>query len=254
MKKIAVAVLLMAFVTTPAMAELISSSASLQVSTDAYAGDISRLLDNRVPLDSSRALTGNGYDINFLGQSTGGGAGFLEDGAGDGSNFYNGTSELVGNSLLPGADVLTAQEFEVVSPASQPLAALQIQVQLTTTGADLLPTGFQFGPGQPIDLYRMDTGTFSGALPIDPDEGTFDVIDAFFVLFDSTGTSLGAFNMVNGTVAGTTGVSVLEDASIFGFAGDGVVTILQVWNITPEPATLALMGLGGMMLIRRRRA
>ncbi len=256
MKKILALCALVGMVTAPAMADLITNSTDMQVSTEAYTGDVSRLLQDRVPVGTNRALTGNAYDARYLGQSTGGGAGFLEDGSGLGTTFYDGASSTVGTSLLPGADTLSVQEFEVVNPASQPLASLQVQIQLSTTGADILPSGFQFSATQPIDLVRFDSGAFAaGVNAIDPANGTFDVIDAFAVGLDSGGNVVsGPFNMVNGVVAGTLGVSTLFDASIFPGDGLGITSILQVWNITPEPATLALLGMGGLAILRRRRA
>ncbi len=255
MRKAFAVLALAAFVAAPAMADLIPNSSELQVSTEAYTGDTSRLLENRVPVGTSRALTGNAYDARFLGQSSGGGAGFLDDGSGLGTTFYEGTQSTVGTSLLDG-NVLSVQEFEVVNPASQPLASLQIQIELSTPGPDLLPSGFQFSATQPIDLLRFDSGGFgAGVNAIDPDNGMFDVIDAFMVGLDSGGNVVsGPFNMVNGVVAGTLGVSTLSDASIFPGDGLGITSIIQVWNITPEPATLALLGIGGLAIIRRRRA
>ncbi len=256
MKKVLALSALVGMLTVPAMADLIPNSTEMQVSTELYSGDVSRLLENRVPVGSNRALTGNAYDARYLGQSTGGGAGFLENGSGAGSIFYDGNLATVGTSLLPpGTDTLSVQEFEVVNPASQPLAALQIQIQLSTDGADILPSGFQFGPTQPIDLVRFDSGGFAaGTTAIDPANGTFDVIDAFAVGLDSGGTVVsGPFNMVNGVVAGTTGVNTLFDASIFPGDGLGITSIVQVWNITPEPASIALLALGGLAIIRRRR-
>jgi hypothetical protein len=255
MKKVLALSAMVGMLATPALADLITDSGALQVSTSPYAGDVSRLLQDRVPVSESRALTGNAYDARFLGQSTGGGAGFLEDGSGLGTTFYDGALSTVGTSLLPGADLLSVQEFEVVNPVSQPLASLQVQIELSTSGLDLLPSGFQFSPTQPIDLLRFDSGAFgAGTNPIDPANGTFDVIDAFMVGLDSGGGVVaGPFNMVNGVVAGTLGVSTLFDASIFPGDGLGITSIIQVWNITPEPATIAMLGLGGLVMLRRRR-
>lgn len=257
MKKALLTLALLGLIASPAAADIVSNASGLQVSTEVWNGnmvDFARDMEHRVPSGELRDLTGNPYDARFLGQSTLGGAGFLEDGSGAGAILYDGNQNTVGAALLPGGDTLTVQEFEVLNPASQPLAAKQIQIQLSSTlGLDLLPLGFNFGTGNPIDLYRFDSGGFAaGTNAIDPDEAPFDVIDAFFVLLDVNGAVLSVLNMVNGVTAGATGVTTLSDASITG-AGQGATDIIQVWNITPEPGTLALLGLGGMLLIRRRR-
>lgn len=256
MKKVLALFALVGMLSAPAMADLIADSGALQASSTLYSGDVSRLTADRVPVGEARALTGNAYDARFLGQSTGGGAGGLEDQSGLGTTFYDGTLSTVGNSLIAAPDVLSVQEFEVVNPASQPLASLQVQIELSTSGADLLPSGFQFGVGQPIDLLRFDSGGFAaGVNAIDPANGTFDIIDAFMVGLDSGGAVVsGPFNMVNGAIAGTLGATTLSDASIFPGDGLGITSIIQVWNITPEPASIALLGLGGLAIIRRRRA
>ena len=83
---------------------------------------------------------------------------------------------------------------------------------------------------------------------------SFDVKLAQIVLF-SNGAPIFAANLGagNGSFAGQIGQTALGDVAVInGAAGAGVDEIQFQYRITPEPSSLALLALAGLMGFRRR--
>jgi len=92
-----------------------------------------------------------------------------------------------------------------------------------------------------------------GRLPIQYDawvEVSADIdLDANSVEVFYGGTSLGATTWSKGAEA-VHGIDVMD---IFPISNDASVMYYDDISLTPEPATLAMLGVGGLMMLRRRR-
>ncbi len=136
-------------------------------------------------------------------------------------------------------------------------------VTIQSTDGLVLNTG---GNGSPVDLadfFTADTGfneaPMSGDLSRASNGQTFTQYrntGTTLQLLSGAGFNLGEFTAAqlafNGT--GTLDLSALPLPGP-GATGDinGFTDLLGTWQVVPEPSSLALLGLGGLMLLRRRK-
>ncbi len=134
------------------------------------------------------------------------------------------------------------------------------------SGNAMLPAGAQLG-GQIIDTITFDMGTANAggdALAVgspftfDHTESTTPgTFQASFDLLGAGGSVLFSGSWFVTDVGGDafSGVTVItaggSDLSQFGIVGGRAQVVV---NLVPEPASLALMAMGGLVMLRRRRA
>ena len=265
MKKVVVALALVGLLATPAMAGVVKT---YDVSANALLG-----LGSGAPrgLPSTFGFEpGEGFAVGPIGGQVGWTmfAASLAEGHVDTLNPFAGTQHLrISNDPAIAAGTLTGG----FSPDEGPLAAgaysLSVEIAISATGGadyDVVPQAPSQGflsarvkfnvlgdililddPG--LGLAFIDSGTnwTAGAyknLTIDLDAGA-NTIDYFY-----DGALI--YSSVAGVFAGTSfeQTVLLSDNFHIGDTGD-----FDNLNVTPEPATLALIGFGALALIRRRR-
>ena len=130
-------------------------------------------------------------------------------------------------------------------------------------GADLSITvdldGFVFGMGDP-DPFTITGTVGAGGFVADPfGDPLFGTMSggvdlAGNVAIDLAGAGAGAFDLV--TLRGTAAGDLVHiEYEIFEFVGAGpfAVGVLHLDRVIPTPGTLALLGIGGVVMTRRKR-
>jgi len=182
--------------------------------------------------------------------STAGGA-FLDDATGGpaGANLHDfGLTQSMG--LGAGNNILISSTQTILPNGNQQI----VFSVFTETGAAFVPAGATIG-GATINAIQFDIGTPNA--PADPVDfvSPITVVSATFSIFTTAATSFGPFASTATTPGGNSltlrsGVSAGTD--ITGFGVNRMDVTVEVTKI-PAPASLALLGLGGLVATRRRR-
>ena len=249
----------------------IASALVVTVSTSAYANLVTNShfhsFDSRSGNNGLRDASGDSFSAATVGFSDAGGA-FLDDGSG--APVFGGTS-LIG--LGPGGILINIETSEVAGPGpGQSTFTFRfftddgllgtpgfVPAGATISGDAIGQLEFSFGdfrsgpdfvewtpnPGFTIDdattSYLADGAVLAGgALAIDPAPGSFGV-------FSNGGAGLSLIAAV-GIGDGLGGLG-----DITGFGIDEAIFTVTITEI-PEPATLSLLGIGAVAMLRRRRA
>jgi hypothetical protein len=182
--------------------------------------------------------------------STAGGA-FFDDASGPaGPNLHNfGLTESMGLSVF-GNNILISSTQTILPNGNQQI----VFSVFTETGVAFVPVGATVG-GATINAIQFDIGTPNA--PADPVDfvSPITVVSATFSIFTTAATSFGPFASTTTTPGGNSltvrsGVSAGTD--ITGFGINRMDVTVEVTKI-PAPASLALLGLGGLVATRRRR-
>ena len=178
----------------------------------------------------------------------------FESGLGQWQTYYQHTTnsaEIVEDPLFPGNHAV--HFLEVTSGGD-----IQTEIDANVPGVIELRVAFDYlgyGDGQagpngrggfmghgPVDLGIYYDGVVAGT---DPDYPQLQ-----HLLVDDVGWRRYDFALFP---AGTSFRLVLEDFQNSGAAGDAYFDNIEVYAVIPEPATLSLLVLGGLALLRRNR-
>jgi len=225
-----------------------------------------RTLDRRdFGLSVERTAVGDTFSAAVTGFSDAGGA-FLEDGTG-GDPTFGGTSTL-GASVITATNSILIETTEAAGP-NPGETTLTFRI-FTDDGLGGTPAFAPAGTtlnGDAVGALQWEIGDFNAGLNLVDPGITFGVISAGYEVF-ADGTSLVSFPLdVDPVAPGSTGVftnggaglSILSAVSIGDPAGGlGDITAFGIDEVLitvviPEPATMSLLGLGAVALIRRRR-
>lgn len=219
-----------------ASADLVATEASITDFTNA-------------PVDV-RSPGGDGY---FQVAGLGGAGGFAFSTLGAVDDLFDGAGQNIGADLIAGTHDGLAETDTFAGAGSTGT----ITFGITGSNGELAPAGFTVG-GFAADTAGYFLGANAGGNPVDSVPAIL-VSSAFIELFDSSGASL-----LNADITGfgnfTAGAGGTWDGSLgvsfgAGSAGAGIATYVVTVNgtLVPAPASAALLGLGGLVAVRRRR-
>jgi fibronectin-binding autotransporter adhesin len=192
--------------------------------------------------------------------SIGGDLSLVKSGAGtqllNGANAFTGTTTVSGGVLggtgSANSSAATVNAGGTLAPGNLSDATGTFTVGSLAFGGGTL--GIELAGTGAGDFDVLQTGGLnatSGILDVDFLSFTPDVADSFLVINNTGGG-------VTGTFANDTGGTVFFDngwqADISYTAGNGNDVLLSNFSQIPEPSSLALLGMGAVMMLRRRRS
>lgn len=178
-----------------------------------------------------------------------------------GGPFATSTFDFVDENIgaaIAGGSVFTSEFFSTDVPNNAPngsTGTLQLDHIASTATPDLFPAGVTVG-GQPATRAGFFMGANAGGNPLTNDKPVI-VTSVIWFAFDAAGGQVWATDVTalvptngDGTWTGSFGVGFNN----FG-AGLGVIQqgLLIDYTVVPAPASMALLGLGGLVATRRRR-
>lgn len=197
-----------------------------------------------------RDATGDTFDAAVLAQGNVASAFFIDD-LPDNFLFADSTLANGGDNLTYATPVTTSIAMFQTTLAS---GNLLIEVHaMTDDGSPWIAAGsIPPAPNTHFDTWRFDVGGFAAGPDVlgDPN-GPYTVVDSGMALW-GTGGFLGAFALATSDF--TTGLSGVGLVGLGGadIAGFDVNEMSLFFEITPEPGTLFLLGMGGLLMLRRR--
>lgn len=184
--------------------------------------------------------------------------GFFGAAATANSVLFDLTADPSGTGITTPPPVLSITETQdtLLTPIG---TTYNVSTTLSSSDGELAPSGFVDGNSNPLDTLGYFLGTNGGQDPLQFDNPV-QVNQAIITAFDSAGAPLfGPFDITGfadfTAGAGDTWLGSLGVSFGAGTAGQGAAAVTLDLNLTavPEPASLGLIGLGGLALIRRRR-
>lgn len=191
-------------------------------------------------------------DTYFQAAGLGGTGGFAIATVGAVTDTFNGLSQATGTGIIGGTHTGIAEVNTFGGAGSTGFIRFGL-----TSPVEMAPSGFNVG-GQPANRAGYFLGANAGGSPVDFANGVV-VSLATIELLDTSGASLGVSDITafaNFTAgAGGTWDGSLGVAFGVGSAGIGIGGYIITINgtLVPTPATAALLGLGGLVAVRRRR-
>ena len=214
----------------------------------------SRVIAMTDTFNQPRSFAGDQYfHVPALGSS----AGFGLAGGPFVNTTFGGGVQNIGAALAGGA-VFADDSFSTDVPNNAPngtTGTLQLDLLASTATPDLFPGGFNIG-GFPATRAGQFMGANAGGNPLTNDKPVIVTFAGWFA-FDAAGTQLWGVDVSglvpvdgNGYWTGSFGVGFNN----FG-AGLGAIqaTLVFDYTVVPAPASMALLGLGGLVATRRRR-
>ncbi|MFQ5411222.1 MAG: PEP-CTERM sorting domain-containing protein [Phycisphaerae bacterium] len=245
-----------AIATTPALAELasvpgITPTAHLGITPPKVLDYTIQSARGWTPTGGQRDAVGDTFDAAALAQGNIASAYFIDDFP-DNFLFADGGVANGGDNLTYTTPIVTTSIMMFQS--TLPSGNLLIEVHAMTDDGSpwVAPGAVPPAPNTHFDSWRFDVGGFAAGPDIlgDPN-GPYTVVDSGIALW-GTGGPLGAFALAaSDFTAGLSGVGLvgLGGGDIAGF---DLNEMSLFFEITPEPGTLVLLGMGGLLMLRRR--
>lgn len=230
--------------TTLAVGNNTGGVSTMEVSAGTVTANQLRVADgSSATAGSSLAITGGTVSVNS-------GSG-IALGIGD-----NGQTGAQGVMTVSGGNLNWGGAFQMQKASSLTVDGTGATIQATNTGSSI--TAFTVVGGSSLNFNLGATGVStidlgSNKLQVDNTASTLNI--------DGSQYTGGNGTIVLATYGGLSGNNAFGTTNITGFKGDAALQInntemdLVITNTptTPEPASLALLGLGGLMLMVRRR-
>ena len=236
---------------------LSATAASAQVTPTEYTGSVLQNVHGDIVVDNNgpRSAIGDIYgSIPGLGNA----AGYFGAAATVNNVPFDLLADASGTGIVTPPPVLSISETQdtLLTPVG---TTYNVSTTLSSSDGELAPAGFVDGNSVALNRLGYFLGTNGSRDPLQFDNPV-QVNAATITAFDGAGgvlfgpfdiSSFGVFSAgTGGTWDGSLGIDFGENT-----AGQGAASITLDLNLTavPEPASLGLLGLGGMALIRRRR-
>lgn len=156
-----------------------------------------------------------------------------------------------GSTLVPGNGVGILTEFGNLNMVSGSNFLVDINGAFVGTGFDqMVVNGTVALTGANLN-FNLGFNPFGHDYFIMTNDGTDGVTGTFNGLAEASTVTLGLWDFGAGPVPVTAQISYLGDAGTNSLVGGNDVVL---YNVVPVPGTMALLGLGGLIATRRRRA